>query len=42
VIVTPEDNKITVFSKGNSNGSSGVIPYSGQAHPTVAAGDKLQ
>lgn len=42
MIVTPDDNSITVFNKGSSNGSNGIIPETGQAQPTVAAGDKLQ
>ena len=42
VIVTPEDNKITVFHKGNPHGFKEAIPKGGQTQPTPIDGDKLQ
>jgi len=42
VIVTPEDNKITVFHKGNPQGSNVTRPRGGQTQPIFNAGAKLQ
>lgn len=42
VTVTPEDNKITVFNKGNPQASKVIIPLGGKAKPTPIAGAKLQ
>jgi hypothetical protein len=41
-MVTPEDNKITVFNKGRPQGSKGSIPIGGQTQPILIAGLKLQ
>jgi len=41
-MVTPEDNKITVFSRDKPQGSRGSIPIGGQTQPTLIAGLKLQ
>jgi hypothetical protein len=41
VIVTPEDNKIVVFSKGNPHGSKALIFSGGQIHPISIEEDKL-
>lgn len=40
VIVTPEDNKITVFNKGNSKGFIEFIPIGGHFAPNSIVGDK--
>jgi len=40
VTVTPEDNNITVFSKGNSKGLIGAIPNGGHWAPISTLGDK--
>jgi hypothetical protein len=42
VMVTPEDNKITVFHNGNPHASKDIMYLGGQIHPTIAEGDKLQ
>jgi hypothetical protein len=42
VIVTPDDNKITVFNNGKPQGSKGSMPTGGQTQPTLIAGLKLQ
>jgi hypothetical protein len=42
VIVTPDDNKITVFHKGNPHGSKADIPCGGQVHPIPIEGAKVQ
>jgi hypothetical protein len=42
VIVTPEDNKITVFHKGNPHGFKEEMPKGGQTHPIPTDGDRLQ
>jgi hypothetical protein len=42
VIVTPDDNKITVFKRGNPQGSKGSNPTGGQTHPILIAGLKEQ
>jgi hypothetical protein len=41
VILTPEDNKIIVFNKGNSKGSKVCIPAGGHTQPIHIDGDKL-
>ena len=41
VMVTPEDNNKTVFSKGNPQTSKAWILFGGQTLPTAMAGDKL-
>jgi hypothetical protein len=38
----PEDNNITVFNKGNPQGSKDIIPKGGQILPIPTFGDKLQ
>ena len=40
VTVTPEDNKITVFSKGNSKGLMDSIPKGGHLAPSSTVGDR--
>ena len=40
VIVTPEDNKITVFNNGNSKGFIESIPIGGHFAPNSIVGDK--
>ena len=40
VTVTPEDNKITVFNKGNSNGFIALIPIGGHLAPSSIVGAK--
>ena len=40
VIVTPEDNNITVFNKGNSKGFIESIPIGGHFAPNSIVGDK--
>ena len=40
VTVTPDDNNITVFSKGTSNGLIGSIPIGGHWAPNCIVGDK--
>ena len=40
VIVTPEDNKITVFNKGSSKGFIESIPNGGHFAPNSIVGDK--
>jgi len=40
VIVTPDDNKITVFNKGNSKGFIESIPIGGHFAPNSIVGDK--
>jgi len=40
VTVTPEDNKITVFKKGNSQISKTSIPKGGQLQPIKTEGFK--
>lgn len=40
VTVTPEDNNITVFSKGNSKGLILSIPNGGHFAPNSTVGDK--
>jgi hypothetical protein len=42
VIVTPDDNKITVFHNGNPQGSNDRIPLGGHIDPMAIEGDKLQ
>jgi len=42
VIVTPEDNRITVLRRARPHGSSGSMPIGGQTQPTPIAGLKLQ
>jgi hypothetical protein len=42
VIVTPEDNNITVFHNGKPQGSNETIPFGGQIQPIPTEGDKLQ
>ena len=39
VIVTPEDNKITVFNNGNSKGFTELIPSGGHLAPNSIVGD---
>jgi hypothetical protein len=39
-MVTPDDNKITVFSKGNSKGFIESIPIGGHFAPNSIVGDK--
>lgn len=41
VILTPDDNKITVFSNGIEYTSNGIIPIGGQDIPISGDGDKL-
>ena len=40
VTVAPDDSKITVLSKGISNGFSGSIPAGGQCAPNSTVGAK--
>jgi len=40
VIVTPDDNNITVLSKGNSKGLTASIPLGGHSPPNSTVGDK--
>ena len=40
VTVTPEDNNITVFNNGNSNGLIASIPAGGHEAPISTVGDK--
>jgi len=40
VTVTPEDNKITVFNKGNSKGFIAWVPIGGHNVPISMLGDK--
>lgn len=40
VTVTPDDNKIIVFNKGNSKGFIDCIPIGGQFAPNSIVGDK--
>jgi hypothetical protein len=40
VIVTPEDNNITVFNNGNSNGFTEFIPKGGHLAPNSIVGAK--
>jgi len=40
VTVTPDDNKITVLSKGNSKGLMASIPIGGHWAPNSTVGDK--
>lgn len=42
VILTPDDNKINVFKKGNSNGAISSNPLGGHKQPILTAGDKLE
>jgi len=42
VTVTPEDNKITVLTKGNPQGSNVIIYFGGHTLPISIAGAKLQ
>lgn len=42
VIVTPEDNKMTVFQRGKPHGSKVKIPLAGHIQPMPAAGAKVQ
>ena len=42
VMVTPEDNKIIVFHRGNPHGSKATITKGGQTQPIPIEGDKLQ
>jgi len=42
VIVTPEDNKMIVFHKGNPQGFSAEIPKGGQTQPIPTDGAKVQ
>jgi hypothetical protein len=39
VIVTPEDNNIIVFNKGNSKGFTACIPNGGHCAPNSTLGD---
>jgi hypothetical protein len=41
-MVTPEDIRIIVFHKGNSQGSKVEIPKGGHIQPIPIDGDKLQ
>jgi hypothetical protein len=41
VIVTPEDNNIIVFNKGNPHGSRENMPVGGQIQPMSIEGAKL-
>jgi hypothetical protein len=38
----PEDKRITVFHKGNPQGSKADIPCGGQAQPIPTDGDNVQ
>ena len=38
VMLTPEDNNINVFKKGNSKGFNTSIPFGGQTQPIDTAG----
>jgi hypothetical protein len=40
VIVTPDDNNITVFNNGNSKGLTEFIPKGGHLAPNSMVGDK--
>ncbi len=42
MIVTPEANRTAVFSRGTSNGFSGVIPVGGQHPPRSGVGARLE
>lgn len=42
VMVTPDDNKIIVFHKGNPQALTVVIPTGGQIQPTPTLGDNVQ
>jgi ABC-type xylose transport system substrate-binding protein len=42
VILTPDDNNIKVFKKGNSKGFNTSIPFGGQTQPIETAGDRLE
>jgi len=42
VILTPEDNKIIVFKKGNPHGFKTSIPCGGQIAPICIEGIKLE
>ncbi len=42
VILTPEDNKITVFKNGNPHGFKTSIPCGGQIAPIAIEGIKLE
>jgi hypothetical protein len=42
VILTPEDNNITVFSSGKPQGFKTSIPCGGQMAPMATEGAKLQ
>lgn len=41
-MVTPEDNKIIVFHKGNPHALIVDIPIGGHTHPIPMLGDKIQ
>ena len=42
MILTPDDNNIKVFKKGNSKGFNTSIPFGGQTQPIETAGDRLE
>jgi len=42
VIVTPEDNNMTVFHKGNPQASNVTIPCGGHIQPIPTLGDNEQ
>ena len=42
VIVTPDDNKITVFHRGNPHGFNAKIPLGGHIQPNATAGANEQ
>lgn len=42
MIVTPDARRTAVFSRGTSNGLSGVIPMGGQCPPSSGVGARLE
>lgn len=42
VTVTPDARSTAVFSRGTSNGSSGVMPVGGQQPPNSGVGARLE